>query len=79
MPLPPQQVYIELQLLILKEVVILSIPMNYQYLAPKSQAELFTQGEGQGQRAAMPDDVLTTFVTMPLWARVREEAQDMVD
>lgn len=79
MPLPPQRVYINLELLILKQVVICTIPMNYRYLAASSEADVFRHHEGEGQVAALPDDQLAVFASMPFWAKAREEQLDMCD
>ena len=79
MPLPPMVVRKELHLLDAEDRIITSIPLDYSCFAAKSDIASFTGNEGQGETAALPDELLTAFQQLPVRARAQEKEAELRD
>ncbi len=79
MPLPPMVVRKELQLLDNDGKVLTCIPLDYSCFAAKSDIATFTRSEGQGETAALPDELLTAFQQLPVRARAQEKEAELRD
>ena len=79
MPLPPQAVLKNLELLDQDNEPLCSIPLNYRYFAPKSTASDFTRSEGEGEVACLPDEQLTLFQQLPFHAKALEAEAKLND
>ena len=79
MPLPPPAVHKELELLDDEDKVIYSIPLNYNYFAAGSAAEAFTAHECQGEVAALPDEQLQAFQSLPFRSSLQEKEAELLN